>query len=150
MVDIISSQNSLVSAALYYIRLDAHSSALFQDKAVSATSFAQVAADELLAAATHKGIVLNQWAVAPDAIHAVVCISENRLDQNDRIGKPRQLTYFVAGVKAATAKRINLMRNEPGCPVWKRSYREQRIEDDRTLSRLTAQIQTAQSVKASS
>lgn len=146
----------MVKAALYYIRLDTHNhSALFRadapkneegkSKAVSATSFSQIAADELLAAAKRKGITINQWAIAPDAVYALVCINENRLDLEYRVGKPRALTSFVAGVKAATAKRINLVRNQPGCPVWKRSYKEQRIDDDRTLARLIKQMKMVES-----
>jgi len=157
LTDIISPQNPLVKAALYYIRLDTHNnSALFkgdvagsenssESKAVSATSFSQIAADELQAAAKRKGITLNQWAIAPDAIYALVCIYESRPDQEHRFGKPRALSAFVAGVKAATAKRINLVRNQPGCPVWQRSYREQRINDDRTLARLVKQMEMVES-----
>lgn len=161
MIDIISPQNSLMTAALYYIRLDTHNhSALFksavesnggsQSKIGAATAFSQIAADELRAAAKRKGITINQWAVAPDAVYALVCINENRLDREHRAGKPRALTSFVAGVKAATAKRINLVRNQPGCPVWKRSYKEQRIEDDKMLSRLSEQIRKVGTVVMSS
>ncbi len=145
----------MVKAALYYIRLDTHNhTVLFRDeaaknrdddsKAVLATSFSQIAADELRAAARRKGIIINQWAVAPSALYALVCINENRPGREHRIGKPRALNSFVAGVKAATAKRINLVRNQPGCPVWKRSYKEQRIDDDMTLARLIKQMEAVE------
>ena len=38
--------------------------------------------------------------------------------------------------KAAAAKRINLVRGEPGAPVWQRGYQEQRIDDPKTLERI--------------
>ncbi len=155
MIDTISPKNPLAIAALYYIRLDTHNhSALFKNdvaknedsesKTVSATSFSQIAADELQATAKRKGITINQWAVAPNAVYALVYINENRLEQRYKGGKPRALTSFVAGVKAATAKRINLVRNQPGCPVWKRSYKEQRIDDDVTLARLVKQMKAVE------
>ena len=149
MIDLISPHNSLVKAVLYYIRLDTHSSALFEKEETAAISFAQIAADELLAAAANKSITLNRWTITPDAIHALVYINEDQLDQNHQVGKPRLLTSFVAGVKAATAKRINLVRNQPGQSVWKRSYKEQLVEDERMLSRLTAKINAADSVVGS-
>ena len=139
-----------MKAALYYVRLDTHNNhALFEGTEATTMSFSQIAADELLAAAKRKDVTLDHWAVAPDAIHALVSITENCLDQDYGVGKPRLLTSFVAGVKAATAKRINLVRNQPGSPVWQRSYREQRIEDDRTLARLTEKIKMASSVRVS-
>lgn len=139
-----------MKAALYYIRLDTYNSkALFEGTEATTLSFAQIAADELLAAAKQKEITIDRWAVTPDAIHALVGITENCLDQAYKVGKPRMLTSFVAGVKAATAKRINLVRNQPGSPVWQRSYREQRVEDARTLARLTEKIERANSVSVS-
>ena len=131
-----------MKAALYYIRLDTHSTFSPREDA-STVSFAQIAADELKAAADRKGVTIKQWTVCSEAVHALVYINENRLDHDSRVGKPRILTSFVAGVKAATAKRINLVSNQPGQPVWKRSYRQQRIENDRMLSQLTSKMQTA-------
>lgn len=37
--------------------------------------------------------------------------------------------------KAATAKRINNLRNTPGGPVWQRNYYERVIRDERELER---------------
>lgn len=144
MIETIPAQNSLLEAALYYIRLDAHSAALRPEEETLAMSFAQIAADELQSTAERKGVTIKQWTVCSEAIHALVYIDESRLEQNYKIGKPRALTAFVAGVKAATAKRINLVRNQPpGQPVWKRSYRQQRVESDRMLSQLVSKMTAA-------
>ena len=103
----------------------------------------------MLAAATRKEIEVDQWAIAPDAIHALVSLPKNRPEPDCKLDKPRKLTSFVAGVKAATAKRINLVRNQPGCPVWKRSYQDLRIEDEKTFLRLAKQIEAIKSTTAS-
>ena len=141
MIDTISHQNPIEKAALYYVRLDTHS-ALFPEDDDSTMSFSQIAADELQAAASRKGVTIEQWTVCPEAVHALVYINESPLDMDYRVGKPRVLTSFVAGVKAATAKRINLVRNQPGQPVWKRSYRQQRIENEGMLAQLKSKMQS--------
>ena len=90
-----------------------------------------------------KEIELDQWAVMPDQILAIVRInvkanlpaSTSFINQGQP-GKPRSLSSFIAGFKAAAAKRINLVRNQPGLPVWQRSYQERLIRDEITLQRL--------------
>lgn len=145
-----------IEATLYYVRLKTHgSSRLFElpesqaeysDSSVLVSSHARIVADELLlSAADHKGISLDQWAVVPDALHALICL-QDYADQALKIGKPRLLTSFIAGFKAVTAKRINLVRNQPGSPVWQRSYKEQRMADELMVSRLRKRISTIDSV----
>ncbi|MGB3293138.1 MAG: hypothetical protein WBB01_09135 [Phormidesmis sp.] len=144
-----------IKAALYYVRLKTHgSSRLFElpesqaeysESSVLVSSCARIVADELLlSAADHKGITLDQWAVVPDALHALICLHDPS-DQGLKIGKPRLLTSFIAGFKAVTAKRINLVRNQPGTPVWQRSYKEQRMADELMLSHLRKRISTIDS-----
>ena len=116
------------------------------------SSQAKIVADELLlSAAGHPGIALDQWAIVPDALHALVCLQDYSIGGGDtKVGKPRLLTSFIAGFKTVTAKRINLVRNQPGSPVWQRSYKEQRMEDALILSRLRNRIGTLDSVVISS
>ena len=138
--------NSHLGAALYYVQLKTHGgNSLFELPATdslkttghdSVSSLAQIAADELLLAADHRGITVKQWVVLPNALYAFVLLPAHSRDLHEGKGKPRLLTSFVAGFKAATAKRINLLRNQPGSPVWQPSYQEQIIEDERVLRRL--------------
>ena len=143
--------------ALYYVRLKTRDGqSLFEPQetlpaersgtSVFVSSHAKIVADELLlSAAEHEGILLDQWAIMPDALHALIVLQDS---PSDRVtaGKPRLLTSFIAGFKAVTAKRINLVRNQPGSPVWQRSYKEQRMEDDLMLSRLRKRISDADSI----
>ncbi|MEM9090791.1 MAG: hypothetical protein AAGC93_18840 [Cyanobacteria bacterium P01_F01_bin.53] len=172
--------NRAIEAALYYVRLKTHNGSLLfgcpeeqaevpsvavpsgdgvtGDAMANVTgsvtganaSLSQIVADELLFAAKHRGISLDQWVIVPDAVHALVFVRENRPDPEVVTGKPRLLTSFVAGFKAATAKRINLIRNQPGSSVWQRSYNEQLVEDEFMLMRLRKRISDAESVVISS
>jgi hypothetical protein len=187
--------NPPVKAALYYVQLKTHNdSCLFELPTIAVSndapndvsndvlgrasslkpspvvSIVQIAVDELLLAAEHSGITLEQWVVLPNALHALIALQDYRHDglgerlrdrtafqrnrkafQGDRsTTKPRILTAFVARFKAATAKRINLLRNQPGSLVWQRSYSEQLIEDNLMLSRLQYNIRNLEKVVISS
>jgi len=50
------------------------------------------------------------------------------------------LAAIVRSFKAATAKRINNLRNTPGAPVWQRNYYERVIRDDRELNAVRGYI----------
>lgn len=55
--------------------------------------------------------------------------------------RPRSLSSFVAGFKAATTKRINITRDVPGTPVWQRNYHDRIIRDERALQNIRHYIQ---------
>lgn len=94
---------------------------------------------------SHRGVTVEQWVIEPESLHALVSLTEEGPRQAQK-GKPRSLTSFVAALKAATAKRINLVRNEPGSSVWQRGYQEQRVEDDIMLARLRKKLDESDSV----
>lgn len=123
---------------------------LDKNKLLSASALAQIAADELLLAAVHRDITVKEWVVLPDALQAFVLLPAHSRDSHEGVGKPRLLTSFVASFKAASAKRINLLRNQPGASVWQRSYQEQLIEDKRVLQHWQAKMSKADGVVMSS
>ena len=146
-----------VETAFYYVRLKTHNSdSLFEledsyEQATPSHSLAKVVADELCqVGANYKGITLDQWVLEPDSIHALVSLQPEHIEYVAKSAKPALLTAFVAGLKAATAKRINLIRNEPGSPVWQRSYKEQLVEDEMMLFRLRKKLNDSSSVVRSS
>ena len=154
MIKISKRNGSSLQTTLYYVRLKTHDSAqLFEPKENVAlpaadrhTSLAKIVADELLQTSTHhRGITLDQWVLEPNSLHALISVEEDRPNP-DAKSKPRSLTSFVAALKAATAKRINLMRNQPGCSVWQRSYNEQRVEDEMMLARLRKKLNESEHV----
>lgn len=102
-------------------------------------SSGQIVADEWRQIATthQRDIALDLWTVLPNGIRALVAVVNGpAYGLRANPPKPRALSSFIAGFKAAAAKRINLVRGIPGAPVWKRGYQEQRIDDPKTLERI--------------
>ncbi|MGB3671222.1 MAG: hypothetical protein WA783_11775 [Phormidesmis sp.] len=146
--------SSPLQATLYYLRLKTHDDQQLFRRASDVsdaapelqTTLARIVADELCQAETHhEGVSLELWILEPDALHAIVMLKESRPSQ-EITGKPRLLTSFVAELKTATAKRINLMRNQPGSSVWRRSYKEQRVDDEVMLARLRRKLVESDSI----
>lgn len=113
-----------------------------------ASALTQIATEELSLTAHSQIITVNQWIIFPDGLHALISLPNSAHDGHASSSKPRLLTSFVARFKAATAKRINLVRNQPGAPVWQRSYKEQLVQDEITLARLQKQINGAKNAIA--
>lgn len=128
----------------YLIKLATHEhQALFGtaiDGRLQLNTLGQVAADEWLRAAqANRSILLDHWEVAANQLQGIVMICEpvsNRAYTPGISSKPRLLSSFIAGYKAAAAKRINLIRNHPGSPVWQRSYQERLLPDVRMVQQV--------------
>ena len=100
-----------------------------------------------------SNVELDVYAIMPNHFHALFHIHEQDGEQalcptldprgnGDRahVGAPlrRQsgtIGSIVAGFKSATTKRINMVRNTLGCPVWQRNYYERVIRNGQELSR---------------
>ena len=112
--------------------------------------------DEWLQSATLRHeIVLDEWVVMPDHLHAIVAI-RNPADGNagdprkkgdppggDPLPKgpaPKSLGALIAGFKSASGRRINALRNTPGATVWHRNYYEHIVRDAADLARIRAYI----------
>ena len=140
--------NSQTQTTFFYIHHRTHQEEfLFGDGSSERTILnpsGQIAADEWqqIAAAHQRNITLDLWTILPNGIRALIAVVNVDLYQPSTYGlrqsapKPRALSSFVAGFKAAAAKRINLVRGNSGTPVWQRGYQEQRIDDPQTLERI--------------
>ena len=98
-----------------------------------------IAADEWVRSAkAYPNVTIDQWRVLPDRLESIVNISESAAATQYGIGysKPRLLSSFIASYKAVAAKRINLVRNSLGSPLWQRSYEERFIPDEMVLKRV--------------
>lgn len=128
-------------ARAYLIRLSLQSPLLqlghYDENAFYLTDYGNIVADEWVRLATNrKGITLDQWTITPDSLQGIVfvqippsTISRAGLASAISGQKPWLLSSFIASFKAAAAKRINLRNNQPGQPVWQRSYQEHLIDD---------------------
>ena len=96
-------------------------------------------------------VTLDDFMIMPDHFHATLFFTETDqttdstvfADQKGTNGlerPPRSLGSLVAGFKAVTTHRINLIRKTPGEPVWLRNYYEHILRDENDLNRVRAYI----------
>ncbi len=105
--------------------------------------YGQIVADEWVRSAQNrKGIDLDLWTLTPNGLRGVVFLQPALTDQPEGLAhqKPWLLSSFIAGFKAAAAKRINLRRNQLGQPVWQSNYDEQLIPNNALLLQVREQI----------
>ncbi len=91
---------------------------------------------------------LDAFVIMPNHIHTIVSIL-NR-PRNESVGAhgrapllgrpPRSLGSFIAGFKAATTRRINILRDTPGAAFWQRNYWERIIRDEDEMNRIRQYI----------
>lgn len=107
-------------------------------------------------ATIRQEIEFDAWVIMPNHIHGIVILNDNFLEMNrkstgamhlpvaDRLIpplKPRSLSSFVQGFKSVTTKRINLLRNAQGTPVWQRNYYDHIIRSEASLISIRKYIQ---------
>jgi len=99
-------------------------------------------------------VSLDEFVIMPNHVHGIVCIID--ADVSDTVGAIHELPLhrvpsrqqrrtmllpkIVGYFKMNTAKHINLMRNNPGVPVWQRNYYERVIRDDNQLAAIREYI----------
>jgi REP element-mobilizing transposase RayT len=110
-----------------------------EDRHFELNGLGQIAADEWQRSAqAYTHLTLDKWAIWPNRVEGIVTLREadNTSSYSNPGDKPRLLNSFVASYKAAAAKRINLLRNTPGNPLWQRGYQERLIADNLILQRV--------------
>ena len=86
----------------------------------------------------------DDWVVMPNHFHGVVSICDSTSDRSQEKSfarrsngvaprRPRSLSSFVAMFKSTTTRRINVIRDMPGRPVWQRNYYESIVRDRQYL-----------------
>ena len=112
---------------------------------VKLNEIGKITAEEWLKSAqVRTEIELDAWVVMPNHMHGIVMIKDDR-GRNDRAAasrkiRPKSLSALVAGFKAATTTRINIMRGTPGMPVWHRNYYEHVIRNESVLDQIREYI----------
>ena len=91
----------------------------------------------------------DEFVVMPNHIHGIIWINEDdgrgtarRAPTQERFGKPviGSLPTIVRAYKSAVTKRINLLRQTPGAPVFQRNYFEHIIGSDREYEHIAEYI----------
>ncbi len=83
---------------------------------------------------------LDEYIVMPNHVHGIIVVDGRgtacRAQTAESFGRPvtGSLATIIRSFKSAATKRINTQRDNPGVPVWQRSYYEHVIRDDRELA----------------
>jgi len=96
------------------------------------------------------GIHLDAWVVMPNHVHGVVIIdtgprgTARRAQAPEQFGQPvpTSLPTLMRAYKSAVTRRVNLLRQTPGAPVWQRDYYEHVVRDEDDLNRIREYILT--------
>ena len=93
-------------------------------------------------------VELDAFVVMPNHVHAIISIVDSvgathasPLQRDTPRGPaPGSLGAIVGSFKSAVSRRINMLRNTPGAPVWQRNYYEHIIRTDRALNAIRRYI----------
>ncbi|RJO63030.1 MAG: transposase [Dehalococcoidia bacterium] len=84
---------------------------------------------------------LDEFIVMPNHIHAIISIDAASRGTacrapTERFGKPtaNSIPTIIRSLKSAAARRINVLRQTPGAPVWHRNYYEHVIRGETDLN----------------
>ena len=134
-------------AGAYFVTLCAHDrECLFGDlhgSGIRLGEFGKIVAEEWTRCSEIRHEVeLDEWVVMPNHLHGIVVITapgeaHGRAPLHPRTGS---LSSLVAGFKAATTKRINVLRGTPGRPVWQRNYYDHIIRNEASLDAIRRYI----------
>lgn len=96
----------------------------------------------------YAGIQLDEYVFMPNHFHGIIDIvgagfKPTRLPTTQEgaglkpapTGKQHGLSEIVRGFKTFSGRQINIIRNNPGCPVWQRNYFERVLRNDDELGR---------------
>jgi REP element-mobilizing transposase RayT len=72
----------------------------------------------------------------PDHVHAIIQLQPVKNGE-----RTPSLHEIVRALKTFSAKRINILRNKTGQPVWQRSYYDHIIRDEGEWARIQAYIE---------
>ncbi|MBW4053973.1 MAG: transposase [Proteobacteria bacterium] len=90
---------------------------------------AQDAWDDLPKHYSH--VELDQFVIMPNHVHGIVVLNAAVEISPKRHGFPE----IVRAFKSFSAKRVNQLRVNPGCPMWQRNYFERVIRNEDDLSK---------------
>jgi putative transposase len=80
----------------------------------------------------YPGIHLEAFVVMPNHVHGVFTLMDNS----------RKVSEIIRGFKSVSARKINLIRNSTGQPVWQRNYYEHIVRDEAEFQKIVNYIET--------
>jgi REP element-mobilizing transposase RayT len=88
-------------------------------------------------------IKLDEFIVMPNHFHAIVWIKSPPTSQMQIKSGPKagSIGAIIAQFKAASTRRVNIMRNAPGATFWQRNYYDRVIRNEDELNQTRHYIQ---------
>ncbi|MGF1537774.1 MAG: transposase [Elainellaceae cyanobacterium] len=96
-------------------------------------------------------IELDEFVIMPNHIHGIIIVNNGRdmappcptKTQNRQFSRPvpGAISTAIGSFKSIATKRINEIRNAPGCPVWQSQFYDRIIRDRDALDRIQRYIQ---------
>ncbi|MEB3359488.1 MAG: transposase [Synechococcales bacterium] len=113
--------------------------------------FGQIAADCWQEIPHHfHPVRLDNFVIMPNHVHGILVITDTPrrgmalpCPYPRQFGKPiaQSISTIVGSFKSAVTKRINMLRDTPGTPVWQRNYYDRIIRDDLSMQHIRRYIQ---------
>jgi putative transposase len=92
----------------------------------------------------YNNIELDAFVVMPNHIHGIILIYDERhvgaIHELPLQRRQMLLPKIIGRFKMNSAKRINILRDIPGCRVWQRNYYEHIIRGEKDLNAIRAYI----------
>jgi len=107
------------------------------------SDYGEVVEDEWLKSTEiRKEINLDHFVIMPNHFHGIILVSKGDRPVAPTSSGPRSgsVSAMIAGFKSAVTKRINILRNSSGIPVWQRNYYERVIRNEDELNVLREYI----------
>ena len=122
--------------------------------------FGEIAREEWFKTAVVRPYVRldeRDFVVMPNHVHGIIWITDDNVGARD-VGAQRRcaptmtmtmpnvvpgsIGAIIRAFKSAAAKRINILRDTPGAPIWQRNYYEHSIRNDDAWRRIAEYIIT--------
>jgi len=111
----------------------------------------EIIKDELLKSEEIRDeIKIDYYVIMPNHIHAIIIIEKQKSDSSDIVvanGRSplrmpsKSLSSFISGFKSVCTKRVNIIRNSLGIPLWQRNYYEHIIRNEKELFEIRKYIE---------
>ena len=92
-------------------------------------------------------IELDEFVIMPNHIHGILIMTDRRgkampCPYQGKFGQPiaGSIPTIIGSYKSAVTKRINIIRNSKGSPIWQRNYYEHIIRDEEALNKIRKYI----------
>jgi REP element-mobilizing transposase RayT len=84
----------------------------------------------------YSHVELDQFIVMPNHVHGILLLDcSGQVTGTEPEPKRHGLSEIIRAVKTFSAKRINKLRDNPGCSVWQRNFYERVIRTEHELSK---------------